>query len=123
MAGGCPRPDTPGHHHDEVTFLAPLDPVSASAGPSCSSISTMCGKSISQHISASGAITRCQFCGATGWWRVDLRLDRQTRTLVVCGFWLEETTTGQSARFAAALLKGIERLMVLRGPTGLMHQA
>jgi uncharacterized protein YcaQ len=43
--------------------------------------------------------------------RIDLRFDRRTRTLVVCGFWLEETTTGQDARFAAAMMKGVERLM------------
>jgi len=35
--------------------------------------------------------------------------------LVVCGFWLEETGTGQSVRFAAALLEGVERLMRVVG--------
>jgi hypothetical protein len=35
--------------------------------------------------------------------------------LVVCGFWLEETRTGRDAGFAAALMKGIERLMKFLG--------
>jgi hypothetical protein len=34
---------------------------------------------------------------------------------VVCGFWLEEATTGQDVRFAAALQTGLERLMKFLG--------
>jgi len=47
--------------------------------------------------------------------RVDLKLDRVTNTLVLCGFWLEEAKTGKDAAFAEALANGVARFITFVG--------
>ena len=47
--------------------------------------------------------------------RADLKLDRTTNTLVLCGFWLEEARTGKDAAFAEALANGVARFMTFVG--------
>jgi hypothetical protein len=47
--------------------------------------------------------------------RLDLKLDRATNTLVICGFWLEEARTGKDAAFAEALARGVARCLKFVG--------
>jgi uncharacterized protein len=118
MAGGVPKAWIPQDTttDDEVTFLAPLDPVSARGRAKLLfDFDYVWEVYKPAHQRKWGYYTLPILWGDQLVARIDLRLDRQTCTLVVCGFWLEETTTGQSARFAAALLKGIERLMQFLG--------
>jgi uncharacterized protein YcaQ len=118
MAGGVPKDWVPQDTttDDEVTFLAPLDPVSARGRAKLLfDFDYVWEVYKPAHQRKWGyyilpILWRDQLVA-----RIDLRLDRQTCALVVCGFWLEKTTTGQSVRFAAALLKGIERLMQFLG--------
>lgn len=42
--------------------------------------------------------------------RIDPRLHRKTRTLELCGFWLEEKDLAEDDRFERALANGIQRL-------------
>ncbi|HEV2170679.1 MAG TPA: crosslink repair DNA glycosylase YcaQ family protein [Candidatus Binatus sp.] len=51
--------------------------------------------------------------------RSDLRLDRSTNTLVVCGIWFENRKTATDPAFHDALAKGIARLMRFIGATKL----
>ena len=114
MAGDVPKAWIPQDTttDDEVTFLSPLDPVSARGRAKLLfDFDYVWEVYKPAHQRKWGYYTLPILWGDRLVARIDLRLDRQTRTLVVCGFWLEETSTGQSARFAAALLKGIERLM------------
>lgn len=43
--------------------------------------------------------------------RIDMKLDRTSNTLVVCGFWLEERKMAGDPEFGDALAKGVVRLM------------
>jgi uncharacterized protein YcaQ len=118
MAGGVPKAWIPQDTStdDEVTFLAPLDPVSARGRAKLLfDFDYVWEVYKPAHQRKWGYYTLPILWGDRLVARIDLRLDRQTCTLVVCGFWPEETTTGQNARFAAALLKGIERLMQFLG--------
>ena len=113
-AGGVPNAWIPQDTttDDEVTFLAPLDPVSAHGRAKLLfDFDYVWEVYKPAHQRKWGYYTLPILWGDRLVARIDLRFDRQTRTLVVCGFWLEETRTGQSARFATALLRGIERLM------------
>ena len=114
MAGGVPIAWKPQETttDDEVTFLAPLDPVSARGRAKLLfDFDYVWEVYKPAHQRQWGYYTLPILWGDRLVARIDLRFDRRTRTLVVCGFWLEETTTGQDARFAAAMMKGVERLM------------
>jgi uncharacterized protein len=118
MAGGVPEAWTPQDTttDDEVTFLAPLDPVSARGRAKLLfDFDYVWEVYKPAHQRKWGYYALPILWGDQLVARIDLRLDRRTRTLVVCGFWLEETGTGQSVRFAAALLEGVERLMRVVG--------
>jgi uncharacterized protein YcaQ len=43
--------------------------------------------------------------------RMDVKLDRTTRTFVVCGLWLEDKTLATNSAFADALARGVTRFM------------
>ncbi|MBN1923028.1 MAG: YcaQ family DNA glycosylase [Anaerolineae bacterium] len=43
--------------------------------------------------------------------RADLKFERKTRVLHVLGFWLEEEASGSDSAFAAALARGLRRLV------------
>jgi uncharacterized protein len=102
--------------HDEVTFLAPLDPVSARGRAKLVfDFDYVWEVYKPAHQRKWGYYTLPILWGDRLVARMDPRLDRQTNTLVVCGFWLEETVTGQDAMFAEALAKGVERLMKFLG--------
>src|SRR5690606_5094980 len=49
--------------------------------------------------------------------RFDARLDRETNSLVVLGFWLEESASADDAAFGQALARGFERFMTFLGAT------
>jgi hypothetical protein len=118
MAGGVPTAWTPQDTttDDEVTFLAPLDPVSARGRARLLfDFDYVWEVYKPAHQRKWGYYTLPILWGDRLVARTDLRFDRWTRTLVVCGFWLEETRTGQDARFAAALMKGVQRLMQFLG--------
>ena len=51
--------------------------------------------------------------------RSDLKLDRSSNTLVVCGIWFEDRKTPNNQAFNAALAQGIARLMRFIGATKL----
>jgi uncharacterized protein YcaQ len=51
--------------------------------------------------------------------RIDPKLDRESGTLVISGFWLEDNRTSNNDAFLAALAKGTARLMRLLGATKL----
>jgi len=51
--------------------------------------------------------------------RTDLKLDRATNTLVVCGIWFEDPKTPINREFKDALAKGFERLMRFVGAESL----
>src|SRR5262249_53576856 len=42
--------------------------------------------------------------------RMDVKLDRKAKTLLIKGFWLEDATLGKDKAFAAALGRGLVRL-------------
>jgi uncharacterized protein len=118
MAGGVPKAWTPQDTttDDEVIFLAPLDPVSARGRAKLLfDFDYVWEVYKPAHQRQWGYYTLPILWGDQLVARIDLRFDRRIHTLVVCGFWLEETTTGQDARFAAALMKGVERLMQFLG--------
>jgi uncharacterized protein len=118
MAGGVPKAWVPqdATTEDEVTFLAPLDPVSARGrAKPLFDFDYVWEVYKPTHQRKWGYYTLPILWGDRLVARTDLRLDRRTRTLVVSGFWLEDTRTGQDVRFAAALMQGIERLMKFLG--------
>jgi len=51
--------------------------------------------------------------------RIDLKLDRMSNTLVVCGIWFEERKTASDPAFHRALAKGIARFMRFVGAKNL----
>jgi uncharacterized protein len=118
IAGGVPKAWSPQDTttEDEVTFLAPLDPVSARGRAKLLFDFDYVWEVYKPAPQRKwGYYTLPILWGDRLVARIDLRLDRRTRTLVVCGFWLEDTTTGQDASFAAALRQGVERLMKFLG--------
>jgi uncharacterized protein len=118
MAGGVPEAWAPQDTttEDEVTFLAPLDPVSARGRAK-----PLFDFDYVWEVYKPAPQRKWGYYTLPILWgdrlvaRIDLRLDRRTRTLVACGFWLEETTTGQDVSFAAALMRGVGRLMRFLG--------
>jgi uncharacterized protein YcaQ len=51
--------------------------------------------------------------------RSDLKFDRSSNTLVVCGIWFEDRETPNNQAFNSALAQGIARLMRFIGATKL----
>jgi uncharacterized protein YcaQ len=51
--------------------------------------------------------------------RIDLKLDRASMTLLVCGFWLENRDTATDSDFVDALIRGLARFMRFLGATRL----
>ncbi len=51
--------------------------------------------------------------------RIDMKLDRKTKTMIVKGFWLEEAETGTDKAFAAALARGLAHFAHFHGVTRL----
>lgn len=91
-----------------VTFLAPLDPVSARGRSS-----KLFGFEYVWEVYKPVHARRWGYYVLPILWgdalvaRADLKLDRPTNTLQVLGFWLEDATTGKDAQFAQALGRGL----------------
>ncbi len=54
--------------------------------------------------------------------RMDVKLNRATKTLLIKGFWLENSSTGEDTPFAAVLVRGLIRFTHLHGATQLDAQ-
>ena len=54
--------------------------------------------------------------------RMDVKLNRATKTLLIKGFWLENSSTGEDAAFVAALVRGLIRFTHFHGVTQLDAQ-
>jgi uncharacterized protein YcaQ len=99
---------------DEVTFLSPLDPVSARgrARPLFGFDYTWeVYKPAAQR--QFGYYTMPILCGDRLVGRFDPKLDRATGTLVILGLWLEEDALARDAGFGAALRLGMARFLRL----------
>lgn len=108
---------------EEVTFLAPLDPVSA--------------RGRAKRLFAFDYVWEVYKPAAQRTWgyytlpvlwgdrlvaRLDPKFERATQTLVICGWWLEDDATGQDVVFAEALAGGLRRLMQFIGARRLEAQ-
>ncbi|MBM3226004.1 MAG: winged helix-turn-helix domain-containing protein [Candidatus Tectomicrobia bacterium] len=108
---------------EEVTLLAPLDPVSARGRAR-----QVFGFDYVWEVYKPAAQRLWGYYTLPVLWgdrlvaRIDPKFERATQTLVVCGWWLEEAATGQNARFAEALARGLTRLMDFLGATTLAAQ-
>jgi len=51
--------------------------------------------------------------------RIDMKLDRKTKTMCVKGFWLEDAETAKDSAFAIALVRGLVRFTHFHGVTRL----
>ncbi len=101
---------------EAVTFLAPLDPVSArgrSARLFGFDYVWEVYKPLEKRIW--GYYVLPILWGDSLVARADLKLDRTTNTLQVLGFWLEDPTTGKDARFATAFGRGLGNLQRFLG--------
>jgi uncharacterized protein YcaQ len=101
---------------DEVTFLAPLDPVSARGRAR----QVFDFDYVWEVYKPAPQRTWGYYTLPVLWSdrlvaRLDPKLDRTTNTLVVCGWWLEEQATGTDAQFAEALAHGVTRFMQFLG--------
>ncbi len=96
---------------DAVTFLAPLDPVSARGRAT-----KLFGFDYVWEVYKPQAQRRWGYYvlpilyGDALVARADLKLDRTSGTLQVLGFWLEDPATGDDAAFGAALGRGLANL-------------
>jgi uncharacterized protein YcaQ len=96
---------------DAVTFLAPLDPVSA-RGRAAKVFGFDYVWEVYKPVDKRkwGYYVLPILWGDALVARADLKLDRSTNTLQVLGFWLEEPATGKDAAFATALGRGFANL-------------
>ena len=101
---------------DEVTWLAPLDPVSARGRAK-----TVFGFEYTWEIYTPvhkrrwGPHTMPILWGDRLVARVDPRLDRATGTLVINGLWLEDPAFGKDEAFATAMRRGAARFRAFHG--------
>jgi uncharacterized protein YcaQ len=117
-AGGVPEPWTPmeSSTDEEVTFLSPLDPVSARgrAKPLFGFDYTWdVYKPVEQR--RFGYYTMPILWGDRLVGRFDPKLDRTTGTLLILGLWLEDEMLAKDAAFVEALGRGMARFLRLVG--------
>lgn len=105
---------------DAVTFLAPLDPVSA-RGRSAKLFGFEYVWEVYKPLEKRiwGYYVLPILWGDALVARADLKLDRTTNTLQVLGFWLEDPATGKDGDFAAALGRGLGNMQRFLGATKL----
>ena len=101
---------------DAVTFLAPLDPVSA-RGRSARLFGFDYVWEVYKPVEKRlwGYYVLPILWGDSLVARADLKLDRTTNTLQVLGFWLEDPATGKDAGFATALGRGLGNMQRFLG--------
>ncbi len=107
----------------EVNFLAPLDPVSA-RGRASKLFDFEYKWEIYTPVEKRkwGYYVLPILYGHNLVGRMDVKLDRSTKTLLVKGFWLEDPITGKDAAFAVALARGLIRFTHFHGVTRLDAQ-
>jgi uncharacterized protein len=102
--------------HEEVTFLAPLDPVSARGRATALFDFEYTWEIYTPvHKRRWGAYTMPILWGDTLVARIDPRLDRATRTLVITGLWLEDQDLAADEAFGEALARAMTRLLAFLG--------
>jgi uncharacterized protein len=95
---------------DEVTFLSPLDIVSARGrAKKLFDFDYVWEVYVPAHKRRWGYYVLPILYGDDLVARLDPKLDRKTMTLEIKGFWLEEPATGKDVLFANAFAKGLER--------------
>ncbi len=101
---------------DEVTFLAPLDPVSARGrAKRLFGFDYVWEVYKPAHQRKFGYYTLPILWGDRLVGRFDSKLDRATNTLVVLGLWLEDKALGEDEAFAGALGGGFARFVTFLG--------
>lgn len=109
---------------DEVSFLAPLDPVSARGRAK-----TLFGFEYiwevykPEHQRKFGYYTLPVLWGDKLVARFDSKLDRETSTFIILGFWLEEKALAKNEAFAEALAGGFARFVSFLGAETLNAKA
>ena len=101
---------------EEVSFLAPLDPVSA-RGRAKELFDFEYVWEVYKPVEKRqyGYYTLPVLWGDQLVARFDSKLDRTTNTFVVLGFWLEDAALGQNEAFAEALARGFARFVTFLG--------
>jgi uncharacterized protein YcaQ len=95
---------------EEVTFLAPLDPVSARGrAKQLFDFEYIWEVYKPEHLRRHGYYTLPILWGDKLVARFDSKLDRTTNTFVILGFWLEDQKLDRNAAFAEALAAGFAR--------------
>jgi uncharacterized protein YcaQ len=108
----------------EVNFLAPLDPVSARGrAPKLFDFEYKWEIYTPVEKRKWGYYVLPILYGHDLVGRMDVKLDRATKTLLVKGFWLENPLTSKDAAFAAALTRGLIRFTHFHSVTRLDVQA
>ncbi|MBX3015394.1 MAG: YcaQ family DNA glycosylase [Caldilineaceae bacterium] len=101
---------------EEVTFLAPLDPVSARGrAKELFAFDYVWEVYKPADKRTYGYYTLPILWGDRLVARFDSKLDRNTNTLVILGFWLEVAALGQDEAFAEALARGFGRFLTFLG--------
>ena len=101
---------------DEVTFLAPLDPVSARGRAK-----VLFGFDYVWEVYKPEDKRQYGYYTLPVLWgdrlvaRFDSKLDRPSNTFVILGFWLEDAALGQNEAFAQALARGFARFVMFLG--------
>jgi uncharacterized protein YcaQ len=122
VAGRSPRAWRPRdtHTREEVTFLSPLDIVTAR-----DRARALFDFDYKWEVYVPAAQRKYGYYSLPILWddafvaRSDLKLDRSSNTLVVCGMWFEDRKTPTDRAFHDALAKGFARLMRFIGATRL----
>lgn len=117
-AGRVPQAWTPLETNttEEVTFLAPLDPVSARGRAKVLfGFDYVWEVYKPVHKRKYGYYTLPVLWGDRLVARFDSKLDRTTNTFVILGFWLEDEALGQDETFAEALAGGFRRFVTFLG--------
>jgi uncharacterized protein YcaQ len=101
---------------EEVTFLAPLDPVSARGRAKVLfGFDYVWEVYKPEHQRKFGYYTLPILWGDQLVARFDSRLDRATDTFVILGLWLEDKALGKDEAFAEALARGFARFLTFLG--------
>jgi uncharacterized protein len=101
---------------EEVTFLAPLDPVSARGRAKVLfDFDYVWEVYKPEHKRKYGYYALPVLWGDRLVARFDSKLDRTTNTLIILGFWLEDEALGQDEDFAEALARGFARFVTFLG--------
>ena len=108
----------------EVVFLAPLDPVSARGRARIVFAFDYVWEVYKpEHKRKFGYYTLPILWGDQLVARFDSKLDRETNTFIILGFWLENQALGKDEAFAEALACGFARFVTFLGANGLDAKA